>query len=225
MRSEDLAPLLADKGLPGVGFRQGKVVSFNANTGANTIDVAGTALVDVPMLNSGEAVALKAGHVVGLLTFKSSWWILGRVTVPNSAQFASASVAFGGARDTVNGNTIVTGVPGVIETDAEIPVPAWADEAIVMATADATGDNTSAQNDDAFFVYAQINGVNGHENMAQVPSGKQAACSASMELLITGASLGSTINVGCGVRTNIQTWSGGNNRAAINAIAVFRSTS
>lgn len=223
MRSEDLAPMLTPKGLPGVGFRQGKVLSFNTDTGANTIDVAGTALVDVPMLNSGEAVALKAGHVVGLLTFKSSWWILGRVTLPNTAQFASASVAFDGASAIDLAGTFTTTFPPTTEATADLQVPSWVDEAVVMATADATGDNTGGNNSDAFFVSAAIDGVTGEEMMASVATGKQVAASASQQRVITNP--GSTIEVACRVRTNIATWSAGLNRAAVSAIAIYRSTS
>lgn len=221
--THEIAAAIGDSGPPRVGFRQGAVVAFNSNTGQNTIDVGDALLEDVPMLNSGEAVALKAGHNVALLTFSSSWWIMGRITLPGSDQFASASVAFATARDYDAPVTITTGAPGAIKASATLIVPVWADQAMVFAQADATGDNTSAQNDDAFYVYAKIASTNGSENMVQVPSNKQLYNGASFSLLINDP--GSTIDVGCGMRTNLATWSGGNNRSAINAIALFRSVS
>lgn len=91
--SDDLTPALIGEPRQAVGFRQGKVVAWNRITAENTVDVGGAQLSDVPILNTTEASQLAAGDTVALLTFGSTWWILGRVTIPGTPQAASALAA------------------------------------------------------------------------------------------------------------------------------------
>jgi hypothetical protein len=86
----DLAPLISPDLPQTVGFRQGVVVAWDQETAANTILVAGATLTNVPIINSFEALSLEAGDVVGLLTFGSTWFVLGRITVPGAGQAATA---------------------------------------------------------------------------------------------------------------------------------------
>lgn len=89
----DLTPLLigaANPGTGGVGFRQGVVVSWDQNTAANTINVGGTELSNLPILNTSEAVTLSPGDVVGLLTITNQFFILGRLTIPATTAAATA---------------------------------------------------------------------------------------------------------------------------------------
>lgn len=80
MRSANLAPLiLAAAGGGELGFRQGTVVSWDPDTGENTIRVGGSDLADLPVL-SASAITLAPGDVVGILRYRSSWMILGSVT-------------------------------------------------------------------------------------------------------------------------------------------------
>lgn len=83
-RGDDLAPLLIPPDAPGVGFRQGVILSWNQDTAENTVQVAGSILTDLPILNTAEALLLRPGSVVGIMTAGSSWFILGRITVPGS---------------------------------------------------------------------------------------------------------------------------------------------
>lgn len=92
MRSDDLVPLLTPPPLDGIGYRQGVVRSFNLATGENVIDVGGTQLVDVACLNVTDAAGLLPGMIVGLLTWRSSWWLIGRVAVPGSDDFGDLTV-------------------------------------------------------------------------------------------------------------------------------------
>lgn len=221
MRSSDLVPVIVPPPMDGLGFRQGEVISFDSATGANTIDVGGTQLADVPMLNSGEAVALKAGHIVALLTWKSSWWVLGRVTLPGSDQFASASVAFGGG----NGQTIGFGLSTTMSIIAQgsIDVPSWANEALVLATAQVSVTNeTTGQ--DYMQVKAGINEIAGnlHDNIA--PAGALTHAGASAQRLVFNPAASISIEVYS--KSVFNPWSSNsNNTASVDAIAVFRSTS
>ena len=89
--SDDLTPLFAPKPEPsGVGYRQGVVREWNQATAENVIEVGGTALVNLPVLNTSDALLLAPGDVVGIITAGSSWAVLGRLTVPGTPAAASA---------------------------------------------------------------------------------------------------------------------------------------
>jgi hypothetical protein len=142
---DDLVPLFAPdpSAPPPLNFRQGRVVAWNPDTGENTIDVGGAQLEDVSVLNTGEAIALKVGHIVGLVTWGSSWFIIGRITVPGSPDFASASVEFGSAGAQAFSFVIPTGGPTVIASTT-LTVPLWADEALIHVTGNAGLVNRAA---------------------------------------------------------------------------------
>jgi hypothetical protein len=91
-RADDLVPLFFPPPRDELGFRQGTVVEFDLSTGENVIDVGGTQLVDVPLLSVVDSVSLEPGTVVALLTWKSSWWIIGRVILANSPGFGQLCV-------------------------------------------------------------------------------------------------------------------------------------
>ena len=76
-RSDDLAGLLAPAAGPATGVRQGKVIAFDALTGASTVAVAGSVLTNLRRLDTG--ITPTAGDVVLLLRVRSSWLILGRI--------------------------------------------------------------------------------------------------------------------------------------------------
>lgn len=87
---DDLAPLFGQQPSPGVAFRQGLIVAWDPLTAANTVDVAGATLTDLPVLNTSEVRTLAPGDVVGVLTMGAAWFILGRITVPGSPAAATA---------------------------------------------------------------------------------------------------------------------------------------
>lgn len=82
-RSDDLAPILAAKPPAALGFRQGVVVAWNGVTFANEVQVGDAILENLPVLNLADSAGIVPGDVVGILTFGSSWAILGRFTVPS----------------------------------------------------------------------------------------------------------------------------------------------
>jgi len=81
-RSDDLSPLLAAGGPQALGYRQGTVLAWNSVTYANQIQVGESILVNLPILTSSDAALIAVGDAVSILTFGSSWGILGRFTVP-----------------------------------------------------------------------------------------------------------------------------------------------
>lgn len=223
MITDDISPLFA-QGQPGVRFRQGTVLTWDAETGENTIDLAGGTLTDVPILNTGEAIALKAGHVVGLLGQGKSWFIIGRVTPPNDPNFASASVAFGGeGASSLNFSITTSHLDKVTDTMA---VPDWVDEAIVLCTVNATIANTTAN---TYYVsmVAVIDGTPGGQAATGLgPNGSSvdlAAVSCSAQRRITNP--GSTISFAAQMWTTSGTVpASGATIVNLDAIAIFRST-
>lgn len=88
--NDDLTPLLLTGNtgeLPDLGFHQGVVLAWSVETGRNTIRVAGSNFEDLQMLNITEALVLQPGHVVGLLRFKNTYFILGRIVTPDTDEF------------------------------------------------------------------------------------------------------------------------------------------
>lgn len=225
MITDDLSPLF-DKGLPGVRFRQGTVLTWNSETGENTIDLAGGTLTDVPILNTGEAIALHAGHVVGLLGQGSSWFIVGRVTVPGDPQFASASVAFADLRDSSSNFSLSTTF--TTKVSGSIAVPAWADEALVSCTLNVALFNGGAGVANFAQLQTSIDGITHSLAAGGFTSG--ATSQTNYDTLNqthaeTLTSLGSSISILGQARCTTGTWAGNaNNQAFLTATAIFRST-
>lgn len=224
-RGDDLVGLLGEPPAPAVGFRQGLVTAWNANTGANTIQVGGSLLVNVPILNTGEAIALKAGHVVGLLTAGGSWFILGRITPSGDPNFAGASVAFANAEAFVQNFTVPAAF--TLRASAVLTVPPWADEAAVTCMATATVVNSNAARQEVL-CYAGINGGTGSAMATGIAPDSGAGGYGIGSLASTNTDLivnpGPTIDVQCYLDSTIALAANGVNTATVNAIAIYRST-
>lgn len=224
--SDDLTTLFP-RGTPGVRFRQGTILTWNNQTGENTIDLAGGTLVNVPIINTGEAIALKAGHVVGMLGQGNTWFIIGRVTPPNDPNFAGASVAFGGDGESATNFSVTTA--HLDKVAGSIAVPSWVDEAAVLVTANASLANSSAS---AFYVSMQVilDGAGGGGSLFGLgPTGGAAGSSNDIN---NGACSAQRViaNPGATIDFSLQMWTTGgtvpanaSSVANIDAIAIFRS--
>jgi hypothetical protein len=224
-RADDLTPQLMPPDAAGVAYGQGKILTWNASTGANTIQYRGSVLVDVPILNTGEAIALQAGHVVGILKAGKSYFILGRITVPGNPDFASASIAFGAIE-----SVFATGFAiGTVEATGEkisatMDVPAWADEALVTLYADARPYNTTGGTSD-FYTRGRIIPDSGSATGNIVPV-KLAAGAWQQVQTITTARF---VNPGAQITCSVVMWAlvstvvDPTTVATINATAIFRS--
>lgn len=226
MISDDLSTLFIGGKTDAVRFRQGTITAWNANSGSNTIDVGGGTLSDVPILNTGEAIALKAGHIVGLLAFGSTWFILGRITPAGDPSFASASVAFDGEHNSATNFSVTTA--HLDKVTGSLTVPDWADEALVTMTSQISLANTSAT---AFYASFEpfIGGVGGGgigfglAPNANASANDLNAGSVSFQRLITNP--GSTISL------STQAWvtagtlpASATSTVILDATAIFRST-
>lgn len=227
---DDVTPLLGDpaRAKPAeVGFHQGLIQTWDATTGENTVLVNGALVSDLPILNTGEAVALRAGHVVGLLRFQTTYFILGRITLPNDPQFASASVAFESAGAEGSGFGITTSISA--QVGVNIPVPAWADEAIVMIVGFCNLSNSRAVADSAFFEVGAEGGSGGAASQTFAATGAQGSqhtMHASSRNLFDAAGFfgDGIINVQGRANSVGANWTAvASNYMVIHAIAIFRS--
>lgn len=224
--TDDLSTLFG-QGQPGVRFRQGTILTWNANTGQNTIDLAGGTLVDVPIINTGEAIALKAGHVVGMLGQGGTWWIIGRITPPSDPSFAGASVAFATNFNNTSNFAISKSPTFATVATVVLNVPTWADEALVTVQAAFSLHNPTVTAD-----WANGRCAIGGTAFAQSISGFAANGAADKgdydNLTCLAAQLvsspGSTITVTAQVATFSNAWGAdANNFCSLAATAVFRS--
>lgn len=105
-----------------LGFHSGTIVAWDATTGENTIAVAGGTVNDVPVLSTSDSILLIEGDVVGLLRFKTTYFILGRIAAPGDG--AGLQIRFAqtdAAQNTTAEQTFVDlATPGPIISDLYI---------------------------------------------------------------------------------------------------------
>ena len=127
-------------------YRQGVVVAWNPLTAENTVDVGGATLTNLPILNTSEALALTAGSVVSIVVIgdegAKTYAILGRLTIPASADAASALLGVFGDRVKISVITTAEATAAVGYTDLAtvgptvVDVPITTGRALVFAAAD-----------------------------------------------------------------------------------------
>lgn len=115
MTIPDLAEFMIPRGQDDLGFHTGTVVSWDEDAGTNSVRVLGTTLTNLAVLTAAGSVGLQANDTVGILRFKSTYFILGRIVNQDSGlvnpqfpvilypQFASNLVA--GTTGTARVNT------------------------------------------------------------------------------------------------------------------------
>ncbi|PZG14415.1 hypothetical protein C1I95_21725 [Micromonospora craterilacus] len=89
MGADDPVQLLPPDPESGLGLRQGVVVEWNPATAENKVLVGGTIAENLPILNTNEAIQLTPGAVVAVITNGSTWFVLGRITIPGTPEAAS----------------------------------------------------------------------------------------------------------------------------------------
>lgn len=223
--SADLSSLFTPSS-PGVRFGQGMITAWDPATGQNTIEWSGGTLTDVPVLNTGEAIALRPGRVVGMLGQGLTWFIIGRITPPNDPDFASASVGF--SAENGQATAFAVGTTLATKSSCTLDVPVWADEVAIIAVGACTLVNTTATADFASCAVF-IDGVTG----PGIQMGYQATPSAINQHLqamtVSSARVypvagGATILCEMQIRA-VTAWAAhASNIAEISAIAIFRST-
>lgn len=185
-------------------FRQGVVESWNPLTAENTVQVGGTVLTDLPVLNTSEALTLRPGDVVAVAvigdTGARTYAIMGRLTIPNTPSAASALNAFS-SRVQTNTVTASESTTSVVYTDLTTPgptvtdVPVTTGRAIVFCAADM--QPTASEN--AYMNVAVSGATSIAPNSAQLDpqayivgwgAADQVPVSASRPILVTGLNVG-----------------------------------
>lgn len=84
-----------------VKWRKGTIIEFDETTGESVVDVGGSNIVAIPLLGIAEAATYEAGASVGILVVETggsqSWFILGRIARPSTAEYARALTRLGDA--------------------------------------------------------------------------------------------------------------------------------
>lgn len=231
---DDLAELLARggtdprssasdlRGEPELGFHQGRVVDWDQVTGTNRVEVAGTILADLPALNISDMVIVGPGDLVGILRFRSTFFILGRIVQPNSDQFGNATLGFAAAATSAFNFAMTT--TETTKASVTLAVPTWADEAVVSASVHLTAQNTTGAI--AFgYVSPYIAGTGGHQIFTEFPAGGWAEVSSTWQRVLS-APLGPTLVVQCRANSLGANWTAQpENTALVSAQVVFRRVS
>jgi len=98
MRSDDITDLLtAQPTGPSqpVGYRQGTIMEWNPITLENRVLVDHVPMRNLAVLGAAEAASYRPGVAVGIHTAGSSWAIIGRFVVPNTADATDAITQIG----------------------------------------------------------------------------------------------------------------------------------
>lgn len=119
MRSTDLAPLFA-KTPPELGLRQGVVIAWDSITGENVVRLGGVDLTDLPTLASTGTVLLGPGDVVGLLRYRSTWFVLGRIGVPGQGAIGIRAATVVAEESTTSASYTDLATPGPVLNDVLI---------------------------------------------------------------------------------------------------------
>lgn len=219
--SENIAPLLMRREHPELGFHQGIVVSWNNNTGANTIKISGSNFSNLPILNTSEASSLNSGDLLGVLRYRHQYFILGRIAIPGSLVFGASAIAFSAAHSSLSNFVVPGDAFEDILIDMTIVPPKWATRALVLLTV-----NLSAVNTSTVFGFltaqAKVDTFVGSNYLTGVAVGGQETLTAGTERNLF--ELGSTVRLA--LRATIiqgNTWSAHvNNRCSLSGVAVFK---
>lgn len=136
VNSDDLTALLQTPPVDDSGFRQGVLLTYNASTGANTVNVGGAILTNLPFVLEGGVFNLVPGNVVVLMKLRSAWAILGRVVPVNDPGIINAN----DQSQTGNLQLINFSSPAAAATVGTIntTTPSWATKANFFVTFSAT---------------------------------------------------------------------------------------
>lgn len=106
----DLATILNPPRGFALQYGQGRVISWEAKTGHNTIEWAGAPIHDVPVFADINALTIQSEDIVGMLGWTSpegvsSWWVMGRIVPPGEG--ATDLVIYGNLA-VANGASIIS---------------------------------------------------------------------------------------------------------------------
>jgi hypothetical protein len=154
--------------------------------------------------------------------------VSGALTVTGSLDLPPGSVPNDALANPVQIDTASYGVDGeaidttsTVRASVTLTVPVGMTQAVVMATATAMGENSTAASD-YLYVSAVVEGVNGGELYTAAPAGLGASLAAPFNTTLTGLTDGQEINVGVATRTGTAPWAASTgNQATISATVMY----
>lgn len=197
---------------------QGTILTFSTINGANTVNVNGATLTNVPMLLTGAEVNYAPKDPVLLLLLGNTYMLMGKVASVGSPRFASASIATASASSGATGFALT---PTFVALAAcSVTVPSWANTALVTAIGTVSlGPSTASA------TAAMNTGLTGISFPSQVNfsvlSGGYSAGAQGETKTVTGLSGGSTIQAEVDGASSPGTASATFNQATIRMSAIF----
>lgn len=96
--NDELAQLLSQavnktNRMADLAFHSAKLLAWDPVTGQNTVQVLGSTLTDLPVLSASGTLALEPGATVGVLRTLTQYFIIGRISDPNTANYAAVRAA------------------------------------------------------------------------------------------------------------------------------------
>jgi|SRR5215510_518626 len=200
---DEIAPLFSGPpagGSQDMRYRSGRIVSWNRLTAQNVVTVGGVNLVDLPILNTSEALLIQPGDTVGIAVISTenggrTMAILGRLTIPNTPGAASALSAVGiysgevGTTETTNSVAYVDlATPGPIVEHVPIG-PSGRCLAFFSAVINPTANDGVAMSCD-------VAGATTVAAPAGAPLQRSQADASQLSLIVTRVSVISGLNLG-----------------------------
>lgn len=102
----------APGGTQALGFHQGVVLTWNALTGANTVQINGNTFTDLRSLLGPEAAMIRAGDSVGVLRYQTTYFVVGRISAAGGAQRSIGIDAAGAAAQVTTSSTSYVSLTG-----------------------------------------------------------------------------------------------------------------
>jgi hypothetical protein len=234
--TDDLVDLFQPPDDPST-FRQGRLLTFDKNTGANTVSLSGAVLTNLPLLNIGDTVNLQGddvlgpgnGNVVILMKYGAAYAILGRVVTVGSTILNSTAIETKGSNPFSSGGFATTSSL-VVQASGIVQVPAWANTASIFAYCWGTANNSTAGVD---FFYLQtsllISGIGGPFggaviNSASVPAGAWAFAFAGGSRTGQAVTPGGTVTVQGAVKSNSAWAFNASNLIQVESVMTFYKT-
>lgn len=221
-----LSPPLSDPGTQ--AFRQATVVAFDKNTGANTVNLAGALLTNLPLLNIGDTVNINVGDSVILMKMNNAMAILGRVIQAGGSQLNSTAIETKGSNPSSPGPGFAVTTGFVVQASGVVTVPVWANTASVFAYCWGSAFNSTAVAGE--FMYLQtslvISGFGTFPGAAiqsaSIPATSWGFAFAGGSRTAQPVTPGGTVTVQGAVRSNTGAWAlNANNVIQVESVMTF----
>lgn len=204
-------------------FRQATIITFDQTTGANTVNLAGAVLTNIPLLNIGDTVNLVPGNAVILGRLNGALFILGRVIPSGNANLTGNIVQTAVAEGTSGGGGFAVTTSDLIYSISlpTFTIPTWCNHIDVLVTASATVNNTTVTKT-VLTVTAQAGASVGTPQFTNIAAGDYGCVTASHSATFTGFSPpGTQFNCATLIHASAAYTLTANNISQTTAVALF----